>query len=112
MIGTIPTEIASVGSLHILYLNRNQLTGVIPSEITLLNYILFLALSDNEISGPIPTQIADPDTYRLLIVLALYSNDLTGAIPGALDVPTIEGVIDCSEIRCVQGLDKDGNACP
>jgi Leucine-rich repeat (LRR) protein len=79
--GGIPSEICSLSQLTVLNLYNNLLTGAIPSEISSLNQLDVLSFDNNELTGVIPTQIG---SLSRLGGLYLDNNQLTGAIPSEM----------------------------
>lgn len=77
--GSIPDSLMYCGSLQVLDLSSNNLSGPIPSEIcTWLPFLTRLDLSNNQFTGSIPPNIGKC-TY--LNELSLASNKLSGSIP-------------------------------
>eukprot|EP00501_MAST-03F_sp_TOSAG23-6_P000940 GSMAST32.ASY1.ANO1.976.1 assembled CDS len=76
--GQIPTEIGQLTNLNWLNLRNNQLSGSIPKEIGLLRNLESLILACNQLTGPIPKEIGQ---LRKLKVLYLEENELSGEIP-------------------------------
>ena len=72
----LPPDIASIPSLHSLYLQHNNLSGIIPS--TLSSSLTFLDLSYNSFNGEIPLKVQD---ITGLTALLLQNNSLSGPIP-------------------------------
>ncbi|KAF8719456.1 hypothetical protein HU200_024175 [Digitaria exilis] len=72
----LPPDIASIPSLHSLYLQHNNLSGIIPT--TLSSSLTFLDLSYNSFSGEIPMKVQD---ITELTALLLQNNSLSGPIP-------------------------------
>ncbi|CAN8301396.1 unnamed protein product [Cochlearia groenlandica] len=74
--GNLPPDIASLASLHYIYLQHNNFSGEFPSFIsTQLN---ILDLSFNSFTGKIP---ANFENQKQLTGLSLQNNKLTGPIP-------------------------------
>ena len=82
--GAIPTELGSLLSLELLYLDGNELTTV-PSQLGLLAGLGWLNLSDNLIVGDIPVEIWNLSNLQLLY---LNGNQFTGTIPADLSAMT------------------------
>ncbi|GAB2263058.1 hypothetical protein Droror1_Dr00004055 [Drosera rotundifolia] len=85
LVGSIPAQLGSLGSLQILTLSQNPLTGSIPVEVFGLSSLVHLDLSYNMLNGAIPSQVGN---LRNLVGLDLSYNSLTGSIPttiGELD---------------------------
>ncbi|XP_042412538.1 receptor-like protein EIX2 [Zingiber officinale] len=76
--GPIPTEIANLSSLQLLFLSDCSLNGQMPSEIGNLRSLISLDLSFNSLSGPIPTEIGN---LTSLISLDISFNSLSDPIP-------------------------------
>ncbi|TKW26711.1 hypothetical protein SEVIR_3G208000v4 [Setaria viridis] len=72
----LPPDVASIPSLHSLYLQHNNLSGIIPS--TLSSSLTFLDLSYNSFNGEIPLKVQD---ITELTALLLQNNSLSGPIP-------------------------------
>ncbi|XVE84603.1 hypothetical protein DITRI_Ditri17bG0026000 [Diplodiscus trichospermus] len=66
------------GSLEILQLDGNSLTGPIPDEIGICSSLYLLSLSHNNLSGSIPKSISKLSKLK---ILKLELNELTGEIP-------------------------------
>jgi hypothetical protein len=80
--GSIPAELGDLGSLFLLYLNKNpSLGGSIPGELGKLGKLTTLALEQCQLSGGIPSQLGNLTKLEWLF---LYSNMLTGEIPSSL----------------------------
>ena len=79
--GSIPPELANLGSLTWLGLGFNSLTGSIPPELGDLASLEFLRLGANSLTGPIPPELGD---LANLEWLNLDTNELDGRIPAAL----------------------------
>ncbi|KAJ1263416.1 hypothetical protein BS78_09G182800 [Paspalum vaginatum] len=72
----LPPDVASIPSLHSLYLQHNNLSGIIPSSLS--SSLTFLDLSYNSFDGKIPLEVKDiPELTALL----LQNNSLSGPIP-------------------------------
>ncbi|KAM7521968.1 hypothetical protein LguiA_011870 [Lonicera macranthoides] len=74
--GKLPSDIASLPSLHYLYLQHNNLTGDIPTSLS--SQLNVLDLSFNSFTGNIPSTIQN---LTRLTGLSLQNNSLYGAIP-------------------------------
>ncbi|CAB9520746.1 Leucine Rich Repeat [Seminavis robusta] len=83
LVGTIPPELALLGSLKHIFLMRNSISGALPVEVfSALAEIQELRLGDNQISGTIPEEIILwNETIRFL---QMENNVLTGSLPGEL----------------------------
>ncbi|KAL6876385.1 hypothetical protein ACP4OV_012957 [Aristida adscensionis] len=78
--GAIPSEIATMQNLSMLYLDDNALSGNLPPEIGNLPLIAF-NVSKNYISGPVPPNISQA---ACLEVLDLSYNNFSGELPSSL----------------------------
>lgn len=77
--GKIPQPLEYCGSLQLLDLSGNDLSGNIPSEIcSWLPYLVTLDLSNNDLYGTIPPELAN---CSYLNTLLLSGNRLSGEIP-------------------------------
>ncbi|CAL1357872.1 unnamed protein product [Linum trigynum] len=77
--GPVPDSLAYCGSITVLDLSNNALSGTIPPQIcNWLPYLVTLDLSNNDLTGSIP-----PDLSRCsyLNSLILSNNKLSGSIP-------------------------------
>ena len=80
--GEFPYGVKFCGSMTILSLSQNSLTGTIPKDLCKwLPYLVSLDLSQNKFTGSIPAELHNC-TY--LNVLHLNGNQLTGEIPWQL----------------------------
>lgn len=79
--GVIPSDLANLDFLEVLWLDGNKFAGVIPISIGELSQLRYLYLFDNQLSGAIPTSFGN---LNLLYRLHLSNNGLTGAIPEEL----------------------------
>ena len=78
MIGPIPREIAALGNLDILVLEKNKLTGTLPNTFNAgLNR---LRLNLNFLSGTVPSTLSGR-----LISLDLTGNKFTGTLDDLID---------------------------
>ena len=80
----MPTELGNIGSLEVLILSDNQLTGSIPAQLGNLASLRRLDLDDNQLEGTIPPELGN---LANLQELWLDNNRLTGAIPPELGNP-------------------------
>ena len=55
--GAIPTRLAKLTDLRLLYLKDNELRGEIPVELGKLTNLKWLSLSDNRLTGSIPKEL-------------------------------------------------------
>ncbi|KAI3912219.1 hypothetical protein MKW98_012030 [Papaver atlanticum] len=77
--GQVPNSLQYCGSLQILDLSGNNISGTIPSQIcTWLPYLVNLDLSGNQLSGSIPAELVE---CKYLNRLILSNNRLSGQIP-------------------------------
>lgn len=72
----LPPDVASIPSLHSLYLQRNNLSGIIPTSLS--SNLAFLDLSYNSFNGEIPLKVQN---MTQLTGLLLQNNSLSGSIP-------------------------------
>ena len=79
--GSIPTEFFDLTNLEFLYLDFNGLSGSIPAELGDLTNLQWLELGGNPLSGSIPAELGDLTDLQ---GLGLYSNGLSGSIPTEL----------------------------
>ena len=79
--GSIPSTLANLANLEILYLAHGDLTGPIPPELGNLANLKILHLADNDLTGPIPSELGN---LTNLVLLTIRFNELTGAIPPKL----------------------------
>ena len=56
--GPVPTEVAQLARLQVLFLDANELSGPIPPELGQLENVEDLRLHDNMLSGPIPVELS------------------------------------------------------
>ena len=91
--GSIPPEIGNLVKLENLLLYNNQLSGSIPSEIGNLVNLYNLSLSSNQLSGSIPSGIVN---LVNLGYLGLSFNQLTGSIPTEIGKLVNLGYLDLS----------------
>ncbi|XVF14187.1 hypothetical protein REPUB_Repub09cG0035600 [Reevesia pubescens] len=81
--GNIPPQICTwLPYLVTLDLSGNELSGSIPPELSKCAYLNNLILSNNRLSGPIPYQLSGLDRLKKFSVA---NNDLTGAIPSSFE---------------------------
>jgi hypothetical protein len=93
--GPIPSELGDLAGLLLLFLGSNDLNGGIPATLGQLTNLEDLVLDSNQLTGPIPSELGD---LANLNVLWLQSNQLSGAIP-----PTL------GQLDNVQDLQLDSN---
>ncbi len=79
--GTIPPDLARLGTLEHLRLDDNQLTGQLPAELGNLRRLRTLLLNKNLLAGEVPASWGNLD---YLWQLQLANNQLTGCIPSVL----------------------------
>lgn len=91
--GFISPEIGNFGSLEILHLTENSITGTIPPEIGNLSNLEVLILDENNLTGPIPPSISN---LINLVILRLDGNELSGSIPSSLANLSNLNLIDLS----------------
>ena len=119
LVGTIPKELASLGSMEQLNLEGNALTGPIPPEFGDLADLTNLALGQNQLSGAIPAELGNLSSLK---TLSLGNNYLSGPIPeelGLLSTLTgmglsnnaLTGTVppELGELEDLLGLYLDGN---
>ena len=66
------------GSIPVLSLRDNQLSGPIPSELGNLDNLEWLILDSNQLSGSIPSELGNLDNLR---ALSLGNNQFSGCVP-------------------------------
>jgi PKD repeat protein len=82
LVGSIPSEIASLPNLQKLWLYSNSgLTGAIPVSLGTMVNLQHLLLSDTQISGSIPPEIGGCASLR---VLNISYTQLSGSLPSTL----------------------------
>ena len=79
--GAIPTRLAKLTDLRLLYLKDNELRGEIPVELGKLTNLKWLSLSDNRLTGSIPKELGNLSNLERLF---LRNNKLNGSIPPEL----------------------------
>lgn len=79
--GTIPAQLGNFSKLWFLRLDANHLTGTIPTELGNLSLLQTLHLENNQLTGQIPATLG---SLSNLDSLRLDSNRLWGPIPTAL----------------------------
>ena len=79
--GEIPPELGNLAFPQLLFLGGNQLTGEIPAELGNLAYLRKLELGENQLTGEIPAELGN---LAYLRKLELGENQLTGEIPAEL----------------------------
>eukprot|EP00253_Pinus_taeda_P023653 PITA_23653 len=79
--GTLPKEIGDYSNLVLLDLGGNRLTGSIPSEIGKLKNLQSLILNSNELEGTIPPDLGNCSS---LVNLLIFDNQLSGKLPPEL----------------------------
>ncbi|XP_050109735.1 receptor-like protein EIX1 isoform X1 [Malus sylvestris] len=77
----IPSGIANLTSLKVLYLHRNHFNSTIPKWLYGLGHLEFLFLSQNAFHGEISSSLGN---LTALVDLKLRSNQLEGEIPNSL----------------------------
>jgi hypothetical protein len=88
--GQLPDALGALTGLERLALNWNNLSGSIPAVLGSLPNIEDIQMWENEFSGSIPAALGNAPNLRFL---SLHSNNLSGAIPQALfDAPKLERV--------------------
>ena len=88
--GPLPEALGALTSLERLALNWNELTGAIPSALGNLPNIEDIQMWENEFSGALPASLGNAPNLRFL---SLHSNNLSGPIPAALfNAPKLERV--------------------
>ncbi|KAL5202362.1 hypothetical protein ABZP36_013314 [Zizania latifolia] len=73
---SLPPDVASIPSLHSLFLQHNNLSGIIPTSLS--SNLTFLDLSYNSFYGEIPLKVQN---ITRLTALFLQNNSLSGPIP-------------------------------
>ncbi|XP_010549995.1 PREDICTED: LRR receptor-like serine/threonine-protein kinase RPK2 [Tarenaya hassleriana] len=76
--GSIPSAVSDLVSLIALNLSWNQLQDQIPEELGQMKGLTYLSFSNNNLTGQIPASFGQ---LQSLEVLDLSSNDLSGGIP-------------------------------
>ncbi|KAK2632232.1 hypothetical protein EUGRSUZ_L01837 [Eucalyptus grandis] len=79
--GSIPTTLGNLSTLQYLFLYGNQLSGAIPLEIGGMRSLTMLQLLGNNLIGPIPLSIGN---LTNLFDLHLFENMLSGPIPSSI----------------------------
>jgi len=79
--GSIPSELINLTNLTYLNVFDNSLSGNIPSELGSLKNLTYLSLNNNSLSGSIPPELGNLTKLR---ILNLDDNFLTGSIPTEL----------------------------
>ena len=79
--GPIPASLGTMTNLGFLHLNNNALTGSIPPSLGNLTSLKELEITLNGLTGSIPPTLGNLSQLRLLW---LSNNDLSGSIPAAL----------------------------
>ncbi|KAL3531600.1 hypothetical protein ACH5RR_005121 [Cinchona calisaya] len=80
--GEIPFIVGNFGSLQVLNLSSNSLTGSIPASVGRLNTTLVIDFSHNQLNGSIPSDIGGAVSLQ---VLRLENNFLTGIVPTGIE---------------------------
>nr|XP_043633394.1 probable LRR receptor-like serine/threonine-protein kinase At3g47570 [Erigeron canadensis] len=75
--GNLPSGIANLVKLEILYIDSNQFMGIIPSELSNQQNLKYLYMYDNFFTGNFPKFIGN---LSLLLELSLAKNSLEGRI--------------------------------
>ncbi|MHC0439215.1 hypothetical protein [Flavobacterium sp. 3-210] len=88
LVNTIPSEIALLSNLQILYLNNNKLSGNIPSQIEFLVNLQDIRLGFNQLNGTFPLEILKLNNLKYL---SLTRNAFTGNIPS--DIKLLNNLI-------------------
>ncbi|OEL16345.1 putative LRR receptor-like serine/threonine-protein kinase [Dichanthelium oligosanthes] len=109
--GQLPSSIGNLsGSLAVLWLRDNKISGPIPPEMGNLKNLNTLCMDYNRFTGSIPPTIGN---LKNLVVLAIAQNRLSGTIPDAignlvqltdlkLDANNLSGRIPASIGCCTQ----------
>ncbi len=79
--GPVPTEVAQLARLQVLFLKDNELTGTFPAELLAMTNLTGLSLSQNELTGTIPPELGKLANLEELV---LHNNILGGPIPPEL----------------------------
>ncbi|XP_068658398.1 probable inactive receptor kinase At5g10020 [Aristolochia californica] len=82
LVGILPPELGSVGSLEFLDLSGNLFHGSIPVGLVNLENLVSLNLSSNKLSGPMPATLSN---LLQLKYFDLHSNDLSGNVGSILN---------------------------
>jgi len=115
LVGSLPSEVGSLGNLAYLdlgrnqftdepYLSRNQLSGGIPSELGGLSRLAYLDLSRNQLSGGIPSELGGLSRLGFLV---LSSNQLSGPIPSQLGQLSLVVVLALNHNDLTGGVPED-----
>ncbi|KAE8678694.1 putative LRR receptor-like serine/threonine-protein kinase [Hibiscus syriacus] len=94
-ITALPSDLWSLGSLKILNLSSNRISGSLPNNIGNFGMLEVVDLSDNNFSGEMPTAIS---SLLSLQTLKLAGNGFEGSIP--------TGILSC---RSLVSLDLSSN---
>jgi hypothetical protein len=78
LIGSLPTEITFLSTLHQIVLFDSAISGTIPSEIGVLRYLSDLSIQNAEISGTMPSELGICQSMKDLV---LFSVNIAGTIP-------------------------------
>jgi Leucine-rich repeat (LRR) protein len=118
--GEIPSSIANLPLLRVLYLSDNQFTGTIPEGIWQMLNLRSIRLSNNNLSGQLPSDIGGLDK---LYDLHLSDNQFTGTLPTEFGENTqLEGFVvrnnqftgtipeDLLKMKRLRELDLHGNS--
>jgi hypothetical protein len=81
LVGSIPTQMGTLGRLLLLDLSQNKLSVMIPTELAQLDDLVELRLNQNQFRGTIPSVIG---TMSSLTYVDLENNSLTGPVPTSL----------------------------
>jgi Leucine-rich repeat (LRR) protein len=92
---TYNTSACVDGTLQVLSLVRNNLTGQISNDIGLISTLEVLDLSSNSLLGSIPSEVGALTT---LTYLDLYENNFTGSIPSVF----CHQICNCSDVKAVE----------
>ncbi|KAJ8767919.1 hypothetical protein K2173_020859 [Erythroxylum novogranatense] len=90
--GTIPAQLfhSRMSLIHVLF-EDNNLSGGIPSSIGQVGTLEVLRLGRNSLTGPVPSSLSNPRVNELV----LSNNQLSGPIPD-LSAMTVLGYLDLS----------------
>jgi hypothetical protein len=97
--GSLPYDLGFLGSLKLLQLDNNFLTGTIPQMLT-ASPLKSLKLDNNGFSGQFPVAGVSLTTISKLRVLSLHANSLTGDLNPLCALPLETFTADLSDVQC------------